>query len=957
MPPQTLSDAGVSEREAEVLGLLADRETNAEIAARLFVSVRTVESHVSSLLRKLGAADRRQLARLALGLGADAGHGLPTPAPPATAAVATPPAPLAVPVSLTSFVGRATEVAELTAALNEHRLVTATGPGGVGKTRLATTAAAGLWQSRTDGVWFVDLVPVSDPSLIPAAVAAALGVHDPRGRTIDDAVVAHLAERDALLVLDNCEHVSDAVAVFVERLLGRCPGVTVLATSRARLMLPFEWVFPVPGLSLPDDGGEGDAVALFVERARQAGVTELSDDDHRRVGEFVRGLDGMALAIELAAARVPTLGLDGLERGLTEQFRLLTGASRLDERHGSLRSTIDWSYDLLAPADQALLRRAAVFAAQFAADDAAAVTGLPPVEPQSVPDALARLADHSLLLASPGAETLYRVLETIRQYGVERMDDHRELDDVRERHLQWCIYTVEALDASAGDQRDRDLDRWRSAFDRVADDLRAALAWASGRDGLRPQARRLALALAGTGFTRGLVAESQRRYEQSAGLADEPSGRVTALQLAAGAAASRHSGNDALLLWRAAADAAVDAGDMGSAAHALAQAALLASRLPGIIPDEPPPGTVDELLAEARPLAVAAPRAATAMLLAEAFDRLETDPEMRAMAEEAAADARRLDDPLLESAALDALSVVHLASGDVSGALAAVRRRIDLLATVRPGADNGIEISDAYAMASEIALTAGDLSSARRYADTLAALPYHFEEGHLATARRLKVDALAGDVDRVLTDAERFRRGWEQAGRPRSRNVASGSLAVAMIHGLRGDDAARADWHDITVALGANLEFLASCGSGYAPAFDAVVSLHRGDADNALARLADDPADFTYWHNGEWRPWYAALWAEAAVLAEDESRHARIEHAHPMAAPNPIAAAMVERAAALLTGDIQALVGLAETLNAAGCRYQWARTLVLAGGDHAQRGRAVLDALGVAPMAEPSLPA
>ena len=133
VPPQTLSEAGVSEREAEVLGLLADRATNAEIAARPFVSVRTVESHVSSLLRKLGAADRRQLARLALALGADAGHGLPTPAPPATAAVATPPAPLAVPVSLTSFVGRATEVAELTAALNEHRLVTATGPGGVGR--------------------------------------------------------------------------------------------------------------------------------------------------------------------------------------------------------------------------------------------------------------------------------------------------------------------------------------------------------------------------------------------------------------------------------------------------------------------------------------------------------------------------------------------------------------------------------------------------------------------------------------------------------------------------------------------------------------------------------------------------------------------------------------------------------------------------------------------------------
>jgi hypothetical protein len=260
-------------------------------------------------------------------------------------------------------------------------------------------------------------------------------------------------------------------------------------------------------------------------------------------------------------------------------------------------------------------------------------------------------------------------------------------------------------------------------------------------------------------------------------------------------------------------------------------------------------------------------------------------------------------------------------------------------------------------MASEIALTAGDLTSARRYADTLAALPYHFEEGHLATARRLKVDALAGDAHRVLTDAERFRRGWEQSGRPRSRNVAGGSLAVAMIHGLRGDDAARAEWNDITVALGADVEFLGSCGSGYAPTFEAIVSLHRGDAGAALARLADDPDEFTSWHNGEWRPWYAALWAEAAVLAGHESRGARIRHARPIAAPNPIAAAMVERAAALMAGDTGALVRAAETLDATGCRYQWARTLVLAGGDEGQRGRAALDALGVAPMAEPRTPA
>jgi predicted ATPase/DNA-binding CsgD family transcriptional regulator len=951
---QTLSDAGVSEREAEVLALVAQRATNAQIAARLYVSVRTVESHVSSLLRKLGASDRRHLADLATGLGADHDHGAGAPTSTATAAVEMPPPARAVPAQLTSFVGRATEVAELTAAVTEHRLVTATGPGGVGKTRLATTVAAELWQSRADGVWFVDLVPVSDSSLVPAAVAAALGVHDPRRRTIDDAVIARLAGSDALLVLDNCEHVSGAVAVFVERLLGRCPGVTVLATSRARLRLPFEWVFHVPGLSLSDDTTDGDAVALFVARARQAGVTRLSDDDRRRIGAIVRGLDGMALAIELAAARVTTLGLDGLEHGLTEPLRLLTGASRLDERHGSVRSTFDWSYDLLAPDEQALLRRVAVFAAPFAAADAAAVTGFGPVEPLSVPDGLARLADHSLLFTSPGAETRYRTLETIRRYGVERMDEDGELDAVRGRHLRWCMEIVDALEARVGHERDVDLDRWRSAFDRDADDVRAALAWADGQDELRPDARRLALGLAGATFTRGLIAESQRRYEQAADLADEPHDRIAARQLAAGAAASRHAGNDALRLWRAAAEAAIDADDTDAAAYALAQAALLANRLPGIMPDKPPPGTADDLLAEARPLAADASRAATAMLLAATFERRESDPEMRAMAEQAAAEARHLGDSLLESVALDALSVVHLASGDVPAAVAAVGRRIELLATARPGADNGIEIADAYAMASEIALTAGDLTAARRYANTLAALPYHFEEGHLATARRLKVDALAGNVDTVLADAERFRQGWEQAGRPRSRNVAGGSLAVAMIHGLRGDDAARAEWYEITVALGADAEFLGSCGSGYAPTFDGIVLLHRGDAEGALVRLADDPADFTHWHNGEWRPWYAALWAEAAVLCAHESARARIEHARPMAAPNPIAAAIVDRAVALMAEDVEALLGPAGTLNAAGCRYQWARTLVLAGGEQARRGRAVLDALNVAPMTERS---
>ncbi|HEX2562939.1 MAG TPA: LuxR C-terminal-related transcriptional regulator, partial [Acidimicrobiales bacterium] len=284
-----LIDAGVSEREAEVLELVAERATNAEIAARLFVSVRTVESHVSSLLRKLDVPDRRALARLAHSFGPVAGvderpDGARSDAggfhdDGATRA----PAPRSVPVPLTSFVGRSAEVAGLVAAVEAHRLVTALGPGGVGKTRLATAVAGAVADRWRDGVWFVDLVPVTDEALVPAAVSRTLGLADSPGRSSEDHVLAHLSGHEALLVLDNCEHLVAGVGVFVERLLGRCPGVTVLATSQARLMLPFERVFTVPGLSLPSEGHQGDAVSLFLERAGQAGAHALPSSDRARV--------------------------------------------------------------------------------------------------------------------------------------------------------------------------------------------------------------------------------------------------------------------------------------------------------------------------------------------------------------------------------------------------------------------------------------------------------------------------------------------------------------------------------------------------------------------------------------------------------------------------------------------------------------------------------------------------
>ena len=301
----------VTAREAEVLALLGRHLTNVQIAESLSISVRTVESHVSALLRKLELPDRRSLARYhdaEAGRAVRSGRGtLPTP--------------------VTPFIGRAAERAALAAALAEHRMVTATGPGGVGKTRLAISVAAGVAPVRRDGAWFVDLVQVTDPAMVIATVAETVGVPEQRAASIDVALVASLAERDGLLVLDNCEHLLDGVRDCIDRILDGCPDVTVLATSRSRLLVPYEWVYEVPGLSVTDDGG--DAVALFTSRVAAAtgGGERL---DARRVAALCRALDGMALAIELAAARYSTLGLDGLE----DRSRRAAAVSHRRHQHG-----------------------------------------------------------------------------------------------------------------------------------------------------------------------------------------------------------------------------------------------------------------------------------------------------------------------------------------------------------------------------------------------------------------------------------------------------------------------------------------------------------------------------------------------------------------------------------------------------------------------------------------------
>jgi predicted ATPase/DNA-binding CsgD family transcriptional regulator len=937
-------EVGVSAREAEVLAAIGEHLTNAEIAARLFISVRTVESHVSSMLRKLQVEDRRALAAIAARLpAADPGDSgkimVPLPAP------------------LTSFIGRSAERAALTSVVRGHRMVTAVGPGGVGKTRLVLSVLTGLAGEFADGVWFVDLVPIAHPSMIAPAIAAALGLGEDEARSAEDTVADWLAVRETLLVLDNCEHLLDGVAVVVERLLAGCPQLRVLITSRARLRVAYEWVFPVPGLSLAaDGGGPGDAVELFCQRAG-AGGAELGPADQDRVAVICRKLEGIALAIELAAARVTSLGLDDLEAGLADRLRLLTGGSRVADRHRSLQSTLDWSYALLDETSQAVLRRVSVFAAPFTAAAAGAVaSGWPPVPGGLLHAVLAGLVDQSLLVAAPDdGATRYRVPETIRQYGAGRLAEAGEQDEAHVRHLRWFLGEAAAPDLPGGGG----LGAWRVAFDLAADELRAALGWAAGQARLRGVAYQLAVRLAELSFARGLPGEAQDRYEQAAELAGAGRDAAAALRGAAGAAEFRYQGDDALRLRRAAAGRALQAGDRAGAAADLARAAELVTRLPGLWDTPPAVTAADQLIADARALGPGSPAAEARILAAEGFRCPETDPAVASLAERALASARQAGDVLAESSALDLMTSIQLVRGEVSAAAASSWRRTELLAPLRPRADMGFEFPDALMMAEECALAAGELPKARALAERLADLPFHHEGGHQAACRLIVVAALAGDWDEALLRAGRFREEWELAGRPHGASwarasagsVARGSYTAAAIHGLRGNQAERDAWLEVADAVA--VPGKPWRGRRFGQFLDAWLLLHQGRAEEAgqVLDAAPEP-DGVAWQNGMWQPWCAALWAEAAVLAGRGDAAARIAAAQEMTRDNRAASAIVGRAAAL-PGDRAGLTRAAAALRAAGFRYQWARTLVFLGGEDRERGESVLAGLGAAAMAWP----
>jgi predicted ATPase/DNA-binding NarL/FixJ family response regulator len=395
--------------------------------------------------------------------------------------------PTNLPLQLTSFIGRAREIAEVKRLLGTTRLLTLTGSGGAGKTRLALQVATDLSEHYADGAWFIDLAPLTDAALVPQTIASAFGVMEKPNRSLLDTLADFFRTKQILLVLDNCEHLRDAAAQIACDLMTACPNLAILATSRESLNTPGEFTWRVPSLSLPDSEQlevpavliQSEAVRLFVERARAAqSAFSATSQNAATIVQICQRLDGMPLAIELAAARVRVLTAAQIAARLDNVFHLLTrGSPELLPRQQTLRATIDWSFDLLSEQERLLFRRLAVFAGGFTLQAAESVCFGDGIESNQILDRLSDLVDKSLVTVSKydeGAEVRYRLLEMIRQYAREKLDEAGEGKAIRDRHLDCFL----ELGGEAGRQlRGCNQMEWLQKLDLERDNLRAAVEW------------------------------------------------------------------------------------------------------------------------------------------------------------------------------------------------------------------------------------------------------------------------------------------------------------------------------------------------------------------------------------------------------------------------------------------------------------------------------------------------
>ncbi|MFI6483771.1 LuxR C-terminal-related transcriptional regulator [Nonomuraea sp. NPDC050663] len=879
----------VSARESEVLAALGAGLSNAQISHRMRISVRTVEGHVSSLLRKYGVADRQALAARGGGGGAMT---LPGDIP-------------GLPRSRTSFVGRRAEVEAVRAALARGRLVTLVGPGGVGKTRLAEVVTSAVAAEYRYGAAFVDLVPVCD-GRIGHAVAAVLEVAEHADG--QEAVLARLRRGPSLLVLDNCEHLPDAVAEFVERVLAASP-VTILATSRERLGLSGEVVHPVAPLPLGSDAEE-----LFRDRAELA--HQAGPYDAVTVADLCARLDGLPLAIELAAARSASLGAAGLSTGLGDHLRLLAGGRGSVVRHRSLRGVIGWSHDLLTEDERVVFRRLSVFVGDFDLPAVAAVAGMGAAE---AADVLGRLVDKSLVQHREGS---WRLLDTIRAFAAERLADEPEHTEVRRRYLRWAADLAAGLAERAGTA-------WHGEFDAVAGDLRAAL---TGQEQPDAEAHRLARTLGRLTFARGYLWQAPDRFAHAARCAPDASEAARDLASAADCAQVGNDADRGFELRLAAADRARDAGAGNARAVALAQAVELTGRFPLAFRDEIPFERRRALLAEAAAAGdpddpIVAARLACAALWTAHADILRPEAELTRAA---VAAARATGDPVLISASLDAVRAAAINDGRVAEWHRIAAERLELLAPLDPHVpEHAVEISDARGLSSLTVVATADLPAARSTARLISDAELSGDSVYLAASKTVPVLVLSGDLDDAVQLAEDMWTGWHRADRPRAFFVWLTMPFAVLAHGLRGDQERVAQWRARAAAMGDPVSMGWPELDPLITWVDAQLALRLGDLDQAaeLAKRARRLPSSSWY-----RVLARAATVELAVVAGVPSAGTELAAAQAESAGHDWATATLLRAAGRLHGDADALARSAEVWRRMGARFEHQVTVELLAG-------------------------
>nr|WP_269813389.1 BTAD domain-containing putative transcriptional regulator [Ornithinimicrobium sediminis] len=453
-----------------------------------------------------------------------------------------------LPTALSSFVGRERELAELTVAISRRRLVTLTGPGGCGKTRLATEVAARCLDESLDGVFLVELGPLTSRSGVDLEIARTLGVRGAPQQGLMNAIADRIGTGRQLLLLDNCEHLIDAAAAVAETLLSACPRLTVVATSREPLRVPGEWVRRVPSLRLPDVDDlpapnaltRYESVRLLVDRVSVGDPDfELDESNAATAAQICVRLDGLPLALELAAALVPALTLAAVAEGLDDRFHLLTAGRRTGlTRHQTLEAAIGWSFDLLPDEQRSLLCRLATFRDSFAVPEAVAVGTATDTSPAAVAARLADLVDRSMIVAEPVMDQpRFRLLETIREYALTELRDRGAVEEALDAHARWFASYV---DRAVGELTGPEHHRWLARLDQSRTDLRAALARLRRID--PSEAVRLASAMWTYWLLFGYLDDGIRELEAALAVADGPSEARSACWLGVFALHSRWKG-------------------------------------------------------------------------------------------------------------------------------------------------------------------------------------------------------------------------------------------------------------------------------------------------------------------------------------------------------------------------------------------------------------------------------